>query len=585
VGFEVGKYDASRPLYIDPLIYSTYLGGANVDSGSGIAVDGAGNAYVVGYTSSIDFPTVSPLQPANGGGYDVFVSKINPTGSALVYSTYLGGSGNDSGYGIAVNSAGDAYITGSTSSANFPVTPGAFQVSYGGGSESAFVTEVGPSGSSLVYSSFLGGSGGAAGMGIVAGGRGDAYVTGTAGSGFPVTPGAFQTACCGAFVAKMNSTGTALVYSTYLGGSGDIGYGVAVDGSANAYVTGVTTDKSFPVTAGAFQTVCNGPGPRGCKDAFVSVLNPTGSGLVYSTLLGGSGNSGSHGGNFGTAIAVDSSGDAYVTGYTGSNDFPLLNAFDSEYGGDGDGFVAKFNPTGSALIYSTYLGGANFDQGQGIAVDASGDAYVTGATSSHDFPTTPGAFQFLCKPGGRNPCPGYSFVTVIGPSGTLLYSTYLGGASRLYDGGGYGIAVDSAGDTYVTGNTSSANFPVSPSAPQTTYAGDIDAFVTKIQPVAGPVTTSTTLTSSPNPSTYGQPVTFIAMVTSLLGVPPDGETVSFMKGKIVLGTGTLNGGSATFTTSTLKVGTTSIKAVYGGDSNFEGSTSNAVKQVVEKAAD
>jgi hypothetical protein len=583
VGFEVAKYDASRSLYIDPLIYSTYLGGSGYDYGFGVALDSAGNAYVTGWTASTDFPTMNPSQPANGGQYDAFVSKINPTGSALVYSTYLGGSGSDGGQGIAVDAEGNAYITGGTTSTDFP-TMNPFQA-FLDGSDDAFVTKLNSTGSALIYSTYLGGSGAGSGSGIAVDVSGDAYVTGfTSSTDFPVTPGAFQTKCGGtclgnAFVTKVSPKGSALIYSTYLGGSGvddGNGGGIVVDSAGNAYVTGGTGSNDFPVTPGAFQTTCGG---NNCAypdfDAFVTKLNPSGSALVYSTHLGGSGD------DYGWGIGVDGVGNAYVTGRTSSSDFPTKNPFQSALGGGYDAFVSKLNSSGSALIYSTYLGGSGDEDefGAAIAVDGGSNAYVVGSSSSTDFPVTPRALQTHW--GGH----GDAFVTKFNSSGSaLFYSTYLGGpgGGRGKTSSAFGIAVDSAGDLYVTGNTNSPNFPtINPL--QSAYGGNGDAFVANMHiPV---VTTTTTLSCSPNPSTYGQAVTFTAVVSSSAAAPPDGEVVTFMKGKTVLGTGTLSGGSASFTTSTLKVGTMSVKAVYGGDSNFAGSTSNAVKQVVEKAAE
>ncbi|MGB9073656.1 MAG: SBBP repeat-containing protein [Terriglobales bacterium] len=572
VGFEVAKYDAGRPLYIDPLIYSTYLGGSNYDYGQSIAVDSTGNAYVTGYTGSTDFPTTPGAFQTTCCG--AFVTKLNPTGSALVYSTYLGGSSSDGALGIAVDSAGNAYVTGDAYSTDFPVTPGAFQTNFGGGESDTFVTEINPTGSALVYSTYLGGSSYEYGYGIAVDSAGSAYVSGfTWSADFPTTPGAFQTNFGSgggdAFVTKLNSTGSALVYSTYLGGSGnDDGSGIAVDSAGNAYVTGATGSTDFPTTPGAFQTTCNG-GNYCAKygDAFVSKLNPTGSALVYSTYLGGNSY------EYGAGIAVDSAGNAYVTGGTYSRDFPTMNPLQATFGGgQNDAFVSKLNPTGAALIYSTYLGGKQSDYGDGIAVDSAGNVYVTGVTWSGNFP--------LADPFKKNNG-GYSsaFVSRFNPAGSaLISSTFLGGSR---EDRGYGIAVDSTGKAYVTGFTLSTNFPVTPGAFQTNLRGGGGAFVTKIPMLAA---TTTALTSSPNPSTYGQPVAFTATVASRLGAPPDGETVTFMKGKTVLGTGSLSGGSASFTTSTLKVGTNLVRAAYGGDSNFAGSTSPALSQVVNKAA-
>jgi Beta-propeller repeat len=318
ISFEVGSYDRTKPLVIDPaLSYSTYLGGSGGESGQGIAVDSAGNAYVTGGTESTDFPTVNPLQPTLDGYGDAFVIKLNATGSALVYSTYLGGSSGESGQGIAVDSAGNAYVSGVTESTDFPTTPGAFQTTCGGGcavgSQHAFVT-------------------------------------------------------------KLNVAGSALVYSTYLGGTGFEGASsIALDASGNAYVTGGTSSNDFPITPGAFQTECGG---GSCYDGFVTKLNASGSALLYSTYLGGSGN------DYGHGIAVDSAGNAYVTGATQSTDFPTMSPLQASLDGGGSAFVTKINPTGSALVYSTYLGGSGAANGSGIAVDSAGNAYVTGGAGS-----------------------------------------------------------------------------------------------------------------------------------------------------------------------------------------------------------
>jgi hypothetical protein len=596
VGFEVAKYDASRPLYIDPLIYSTYLGGSDTDEGYSIAVDSAGNAYVIGTTCSSDFPRANALQPSYGGschydwweryfGGDAFVTKVNASGSALVYSTYLGGSGDDMGNGIAVDSAGNAYVVGTTCSTDFP-TMNALQPVYAGGScdymnghrgGDAFVAKINASGSAFVYSTYFGGSGDdfggsdsedevGHGNGIAADSSGNAYFTGyTASTDFLTTAGAFQRTYGGngdAFVVKLNPTGAALIYSSYLGGSAsDGGSGIALDSTGNAYATGQTTSTDFP-TRNPLQPTFGGK-----EDAFVSKVDPTGSSLVYSTYLGGSWV------DVGYGIAVDSSENAYVTGYTTTNDFPTTpGAYQTVCGPDA--FVTKIDSSG-VLVYSTCLGGGI---GQGMAVDSKGNAYATGYTDSTDFPTTPGAFQTTCG-GGKN-CWFYpdAFVTKLNPTGSaLVYSTYLGGKPADE---GRGIAVDSAGNAYVTGFTYSA-FPITPGAFQTIFGGAYsDAFVTELDVRAVPVIT---LTSSLNPSTYGQAVTFNAVLTSTIGAPPDGETITFMNGKTVLGTGTLSGGSASFATSKLTGGTDKIKAVYGGDAHFGPSTSKALKQVVNKA--
>ena len=467
VAFEMAGYDVHRPLYIDPLIYSTYLGGNGEDRGTGIAVDSAGNAYVTGATSSSNFPTVNPLQPAfEGVGYDAFVAKINPMGSGLVYSTYFGGSGLDVAQGIAVDSAGNVYVTGITQSTDFP-TMNPLQASYGGGDQDAFVAKINAAGSALVYSTYLGGDGNDLGYGIAVDSAGNAYVTGaTSSTNFP-TMNPLQPAFGGgnddAFVTKINESGSALVYSTYLGGSGsDVAQGVAVDSSGNAYITGGTSSTGFP-TANPVQPAYGG----GEDDAFVTKINPTGSALVYSTYLGGSGTDESQG------VAVDGPGNAYVTGATSSNNFPTTNPLQPAFAGEDDAFVTKIDPTGSALIYSTYLGGSGTDESQGVAVDSSGNAYVTGSTNSANFPTV-NPLQSAIGGSGQN-----AFVTKLNPTGSSLsYSTYFGGSGNAGDGG-TGIAVDSAGNAYVTGSTSSINFPRMNPLQPAFGGGDGDAFVAK----------------------------------------------------------------------------------------------------------
>lgn len=468
VGFQLAAYDTDKPLVIDPvLFYSTYLGGNLSDTGIGIAVDASGNAYVTGRTQSTNFPIANSLQPTLGGGFDAFVAKLSPTGSALIYVTYLGGILEDQGQHIFVDASGNAYITGRTNSPDFPIV-NPLQSTLGGGFD-AFVAKLNPTGSALVYSTYLGGSGdenvrseGDIVGDIAVDSLGNAYVTGwtqsidfpTANPLQPTLGGSFD-----AFVAKLNSTGSALDYSTYLGGTlDDRGYGIAVDTSNNAYVTGETESANFP-TANPLQ-----PAFGGIKDAFVTKLNSTGSALVYSTYLGGSVD------DIGFDIAVDIFDNAYVTGKTESPDFPTANPLQPAIGGTKDAFVSKLDPTGSALDYSTYLGGIGNEEGLGIAVDTSGNAYVTGLTTSPDFPTVgplQPAFGGISDP----------FVTKLNAAGSAFhYSTYLGG-----NGGGAGrdIAVDTHGNAYVTGVTASTDFPTA-NPLQPSIGGFIDAFVAKI---------------------------------------------------------------------------------------------------------
>ncbi len=377
ISFKVEEYDRTLPLVIDPiLIYSTYLGGSGSDIGNAIAVDSFGNAYVTGETQSSNFPTTNPGQPGIAGGFDAFVTKINVAGSARVYSTFLGGNAGDEGNGIAVDSFGNAYVTGSTASTNFPIT-GAIQAT-NNGSFDAFVTKINAAGTGLFYSTYLGGSVNDIANGIALDSSGNAYIAGSTNSAnFPVF-NAIRSVNAGgldAFIVKINSAGSGRFYSTYLGGAGaDGANSIAVDSSNNAYITGSTSSNNFP-TAGAIQSVI-----RGGFDAFTTKIHASGISLVYSTYLGGVGE------DVGRGIAVDTSGHAYVSGYTFSFNFPTFNAVQATLRGAADVFVTKFNATGSGVFYSTYLGGINTDGAYAIAVDQSGSAHVTGFTQSNNFP-------------------------------------------------------------------------------------------------------------------------------------------------------------------------------------------------------
>ena len=429
IAFRLGRYDRRQPLVIDPVLtYSTFLGGSGNDFGVSIAVDSSGDAYVAGGTTSSDFPVASAYQSSYGGAGmggcdtyafecgDAFVSKIDASGSSLVYSTYLGGMGNDIAFGITTDSGGNAYVAGETYSTNFPITMSAYQTSLLG-SHGAFVTKLSPAGSSLVYSTYLSGS--------------------------------IQ----------------------------DTAAGIAVDASGNAYVVGWTYSTDFPTTSGAFQKT-----ERGGQDGFVTKVNSTGTGLVYSTYLGGSLNDRANG------IAIDASGNAYVSGQTLSTNFPTMNAYQSAFGGGldtgcggtvvcGDAILTKLNAAGSALLYSTYLGGAGEDAGLGIAVDSSENAYMVGGTESANFPVTYNAPQ-AAYGGGTSACEaaglacGDAFVvkvnTLASGAASLLFSSYFGGSG---DDLAWGVALDSAGHIHVSGGTDSVDFPVSPNAIQGAYGG------------------------------------------------------------------------------------------------------------------
>jgi hypothetical protein len=471
--FQLSNYDKTQPLIIDPLIYSTYIGGSSDDVGKSIAIDSSGNAYITGYTYSTDYDiTAGAFQTTYGGGvYDAFVTKLNSTGTALLYSTYIGGSNDDYGNAIAIDGSGNVYITGQTFSTDYYVTPGAFQTTNGGFSD-AFVTKLNSTGTALIYSTYIGGSDKDVGYSITIDGSGNVYITGwTSSTDYNTTSGAFQTTFGGGitdvFVTKLYSTGTALIYSTYIGGSGgENSLAIAIDGTGNAYITGTTYSTDYDFTAGTFQTI-NG----GFADVFVTKLNSTGTGLIYSTYIGGSEY------DYGSSIAIDGSGNAYITGYTGSPDYDITaGAYQTTYGGGtiygGDVFVTKLNSTGTALIYSTYIGGSAEDMGFSIAIDGSGNAYITGSTLSTDYDITPGSSQT------NNEGVWDAFVTQLNSTGTaLIYSTYIGGSAEDM---GFSIAIDGSGNAYITGRTGSTDYDITSGAFQTTNGGNGDVFVTKL---------------------------------------------------------------------------------------------------------
>jgi len=461
VAFRVGSFDPDHALVIDPVLsFSTYLGGTGQDYARGIALDGAGNIYVAGASGSGNFPTANPRQATLAGDFDVVVLKLNPTGSTLLYSTYLGGSGSDFGSGLAVDAAGNAYVTGYTNSDNFPTaTP--YQGSRGGNWD-AFCAKLGPNGSTLLYSTYLGGSAEDKAFGVAIDSSGSAYLVGTTFStNFPLQ-GAYQGTYRNfgdAFVTKLSPAGSGIVYSTYLGGSlQDQGSAIAVDGSGSAYVTGTTSSSDFPVR--------NGIQPmRGLSsDAFVTKIDPGGSTLTYSTYFGGSGQ------DFGYGITTDAAGNAYVVGQTASSDFRTASPSQATLSGSSDAFVFKLNSSGSALLYSSYLGGSGAEIAYAIAVDGAGNMFVTGETTSTNFPTL-GALQ---PPAGSSDV----FVTQISADGgtPLNYSTYLGGASG---DSARAIALSGAGNAYIAGQTDSSNFPTA-NAIAGTYGGFGDMFIAAI---------------------------------------------------------------------------------------------------------
>lgn len=494
VTIAVDDYDKLISLYIDPVIsYSTYFGGSSWDTSGGIAVDALENIYITGSTGSIDFPTSSPYQATLGRFADAFVTKLNPSGSAIIYSTYIGGaSGEDYGFAIALDSADNVYLTGRTSSFDFPtMNPFQASISVGGGAggwpfgfTDAFVTKLNSNGSSLIYSTYLGGTGNESGYGIAVDSSGSAHVTGFTNSvgteliadGFPlrnpVQPsfgGAYD-----AFSTRFDSSGTSLIYSTYLGGwTHDRGNDIATDSAGNSYVIGTTFSDDYPTTVNPFQQIL-----LGWEDFFLTRIdsNPSMATMEFSTFFGGSA------GDSGEGIFVDASDNIFLVGRSGSNDFPTLNPLQGVNSGGWDATVSKMNRSGSALIYSTYIGGTGADSAREIVVDSLGYAYISGWTNSIDFPTFDPVQSSLAGTSNRYDV----FVVKLLPSGSAFsFSTYLGGSwdESVSSGSGNNkpthIAINSANKIYVSGYTLSFDFPtVNPIQPMN--AGSADVFITII---------------------------------------------------------------------------------------------------------
>ncbi|MCU0631571.1 MAG: SBBP repeat-containing protein, partial [Methanolinea sp.] len=468
VGFVTGPYDRSRPLIIDPVMkYGLYLRGIGVAYGRSVAVDSSGNAYVTGESFPAPYTMAEGSYGVSGEGTDVVVAKINADGTAPMYVTYLGGSGDETGRGISVDVAGHAYITGQTDSTDFP-TVDAIQ-DYLAGATDAFAVKLSPDGSTPIFSTYLGGAGEDRGNGVDVDGEGDAYITGnTLSPDFPVVVPDHNTTYGGnqdAFILKISGDGSLIFFSEFLGGSKlDAGSGVAVDSEGNSYVTGETFSRNFPVRNAMQPTLAGGV----WSDAFITKVSPDGDAFLYSTYLGGTQV------DSGRSIGVDAKGRAHVTGGTILGVFPVKNPYQGP-GGCADAFYSRLSPDGSSLEYSTYIGGINNDEGKGIAVDSCGSAYVTGFTFSHDLPLV-NPYQPYFGVGGTpfSTAVSDAFVAKFVPWDTTPeYVTYLGGNG---DDVGAAIAIsrqtcseciDERTCASITGYTDSTNFPSSDPYPVT----------------------------------------------------------------------------------------------------------------------
>ncbi len=649
VGFALGKYDHSKPLVIDPVLsYVTYIGGSKDDTVKGMAVDSQGNVIIVGTTGSVDYPVknafraTDPNVIALSNPLAIFVSKFNATGTALVYSTYLGSSEYTYGSGVAVDSSGNAYVAGYTAYGDYPVTAGAFQTICGAnntvpqgssvgvringcggagqGGQSGVLTKLDPTGSSLVYSTYLSGGNGNLITAVAVNAAGEAYVTGLSnavcpgpynanGTGYqgyfciPLTANASEppnntgaNADTYAFMVKFNAQGSGLLYSTVLGNHNPVGHyasgmqanAIALDAAGNAYVTGNMDANYFiTTTTGSLQPARL----SGSLPAFVAKFNPAGTAatsLVYISYLSGTTVSN----DIATGIAVDGSGNAVVTGYTNSCTFPTTaGAFSTVPGGYvsqnicAGGFLTKLNPTGSGLVWSTYTGnnganGRNNDDNDAVALGTDGSVYVAG--DEQGVALNPTVNPILTQVESH-----FAYIKHFKADGSaVVFSSAIGGTADATSIPST-IFVDAANNIYLAGSTNSATWPTTPGAFQKNSANPgvnyNDGFVVKIAPTS---TTTTALTLPPGTVTAGQSAIFTAKVTGQTGptATPTG-TVTFLSGSTTLGTGTIDAtGTATYTASSLNATTYSVTASYAGDSAFTGSISAAQNLVVTAAS-
>ncbi|MCS7028875.1 MAG: SBBP repeat-containing protein [Bacteroidia bacterium] len=513
----LGSYDKSKTLIIDPLVYSTYIGGSQSEYCFNMVLDNSGNAYLTGSTDSPNYDvTPGAFQTINAGGQDVFVTKLNSTGTALVFSTYIGGSNNDYARDIFVDNGGNVYVVGGTSSADYDITGSTFQTTLDGYTD-AFVTKLNPTGTALLYSTYLGGGDYEDATGIAVDNAGNVYITGhTASTNYDISPGAFQTTNGGeidVFVTKLNNLGNSLLYSTYIGGdSAEVFPDIAIDASGNAYITGWTGSPNFDVTSGAFQTSIGGE-----FDGFVTKINPTGTALVFSTFIGGSSE------DIPQRILVDNSGNVYIAGYTLSSNYDVTSGvFQNTSGGSYDVFVTKFNPSGATLAFSTYLGGAGDDGAFALALDAAGNVIIAGITNSTDYDITSGAYQSTKKDAED------AFVSKLNSNGTvLMYSSYLGGDSTDF---AYGVAVDGS-HVYLAGSTNSTNYPTTTGAFQTTNAGWDDIFVTKMN-ISSTYINSTSLNPREYFDLYPNPVEYTLFIENFTNTSQEYE-ITDVSGKVL----------------------------------------------------
>lgn len=468
VGFELAQWDRKQPLVIDPQIfYSTFVGGSGAEDIGGIAADPSGAIYLTGGTASVDLPLSNAFQTAYGDRGDAFVSKLAIGGGALVYSTYLGGEFLDQAYGIAADSAGNAYVTGLTGSFGFPVTTNAYQKDFTG-SQDAFVTKLSPFGNNLVFSTFLGtGDTFETGWGILVDKSNSPIVVGTTNSStFPVTNGAFDRSYNGGldiFATKLDPQGRQIVFSTFIGGNlDDYPTSTTTDLAGEIYVGGYTASTNFPATTNSFD-----PSHNGIEDGFFLKLSQTGDRLIFATYLGGSGFDAVWG------VGVEPGGRILVTGETSSTNFPTTaNAYERTMRGVSDAFVTRFTSTGEKMIAGSLLGSTRREFGRAIQPGPGGHLIVAGYSESNNFPSTPDAF------GSSSNFFGDVFLTILRPLGeTLQFSSIVPGS---FSDEPRAMTVDASGELYIAGRTNSPDYITTTGAYDTSYNNGIDAFVTRI---------------------------------------------------------------------------------------------------------
>ncbi|MCF6147637.1 MAG: hypothetical protein E3K37_03160 [Candidatus Kuenenia sp.] len=555
-GFDVQEYDRSKELIIDPLLASTFLGGTGADYGRFIALNSAGEVYVVGYTESVEFPvTTGAYETTVQGNSDVFISKLSADLTTLIASTYLGGSGSDLGFSLAIDSDDSIVISGRTGSTDFPTTEDAYNTDYNGGNYDAFVSKLSGDLSNLTASTYFGGADDDLGYSIDIDPEGNIFAAGyTASEDFPVTTDTYTSKFRGGdydtFMSKFQNDLSSLIASTYMGGSSnDYGSSITIDTEGNVYIAGYTESTNLPTTSDAYDTSHNDG-----SDAFIAKLQGDLKGLVASTYLGGSGNELVL--QYGDSVAIDSEGYVYVTGWTDSSDFPTMSdAYQPELQGETDIFVSRLDGNLETLSASTYLGGSRSERCYHIAIDQENNIYITGYSESSDFPTTSTCYDNSYNDAGSEEDTGRGDVIVSKLRNTLKklnISTFLGGSK---EDRGYSLALDTEGNVYVAGYTSSSDFPLSEDAYETSFqCGDSDVFIALLDSGLSS-TPSVNIVETPAPSQTPGTIPVFSPI------PSSSPTISLIQTPII--TATLSVTPSTTIETTPIATPTENRSIYG----------------------